>query len=184
MKILLAFTENETTRELSRLLVDLGWPKPGTAHNSDDAVAWINESGGCDLLISEVYFSPADGFTLRDTVLPFLPEMRTLFSSRFDISPYADRLSGCPFLPHPVNAETLRRTVEELVGRPKAPESPSIPEAASLPAEAAAPSATPAPRAPSEGLPRIPPIDAFHSVISRLTVSSSSRPLAASISDD
>jgi len=170
MKILLAFTESQITDDLSKMLVDLGWPRPGVAHNSDDAVVWMNENGGCDLLISEVYFSPADGFTLRDTVAPFLPDMRILFSSKFDISPYADRLSGAPFLSQPLNPETLRKTVVNLIGEPRVEESAPLPVVSApiteaqiaptpepepkvetaLPAEPVAKAAEPEPSAPTK----------------------------------
>ena len=146
MKILVAFTEPETTASLSKMLVELGFPEPGAVQSSDDAIAWINSSGGCDLLITEVYFSPADGFTLRDTVLPFLPEMRTLLSSRFDISPYVDRLSGCPFIPQPIKLEALGETLRGLVGGPPVPAAktqPELPPPAPKPAPAAAPEPTP-----------------------------------------
>ena len=145
MKILLAFTESQITDDLSKMLVDLGWPRPGVAHNSDDAVVWMNENGGCDLLISEVYFSPADGFTLRDTVAPFLPDMRILFSSKFDISPYADRLSGAPFLSQPLNPETLRKAVVDLIGEPRVEEPAPMP-VVSAPVTEAQPAPTPEPK--------------------------------------
>lgn len=114
MKILVAFLEKPVADAVSQILSDLGWPQPGIAESSDAAVEWINANGGCDLLISEVYLSPADGFTLRDTIQPHLPGLRTIFSSAYDISPYVDRLEGAPFLPQPVAAEAIRQCLEEL----------------------------------------------------------------------
>jgi formylglycine-generating enzyme required for sulfatase activity/CheY-like chemotaxis protein len=114
MKILVAFLEKPVAEAVSQILSDLGWPQPGIAETSDAAVEWINANGGCDLLICEVYLSPADGFTLRDTIQPHLPGLRTIFSSAYDISPYVDRLNGAPFLPQPVAPEALRQCLEEL----------------------------------------------------------------------
>lgn len=114
MKILVAFLEKPVAEAVSQILSDLGWPQPGIADTSDAAVEWINANGGCDLLICEVYLSPADGFTLRDTIQPHLPGLRTIFSSAYDISPYVDRLDGAPFLPQPVTAEALRQCLSEL----------------------------------------------------------------------
>ncbi len=116
MKILVAFLEKPVAEAVSQAFADLGWPQPGIATTSDDAVEWINTAGGCDLLVCEVYLSPADGFALRDTVHPHLPGMKTIFSSAYDISPYVDRLDGAPFLAQPVTSDSLAACLRELFG--------------------------------------------------------------------
>ena len=137
MKILVAFLEKPIAEAVSQTLSDLGWPQPGIVETSDAAVEWINANGGCDLLICEVYLSPADGFTLRDTIQPHLPGMRTIFSSAYDIAPYVDRLDHAPFLPQPVSPAALRQCLEELFpsATPAAPE--AAPEPTPVPASTA-----------------------------------------------
>ncbi|MFM8830187.1 MAG: hypothetical protein ACKOHM_04160, partial [Spartobacteria bacterium] len=107
MKTLLALSDSDAAASLSQALVSLGKPAPGIAADSDAVIEWINTNGACDLLISEVYFAPLDGFSLRDALLPYLPELKVIFTSPHDISPYADRLGGAPFLPQPLSAETV-----------------------------------------------------------------------------
>ena len=108
MKILIADNDPAQLAQLAQMVTELGWPTPGTAGTSDEAIEWINNNGTCDLLISEVYLAPADGFTLRDTIQPHIPQMRTLFTSPHDISPYVDRLAGSPFLSKPTDLAALK----------------------------------------------------------------------------
>ena len=128
MKILVADNDPSALDSITSTLWQLGWPSPGKAESSDAAIEWINQNEGCDLLISEVYLSPADGFTLRETVQPHLPGMKTLFVSSHDISPYADRLAGCPFLPKPISIDSLREPLNALIG--PSPNAPVIAESA------------------------------------------------------
>ena len=132
MKILAAFNEKSDAESVASLFVDLGWPRPNVAENSDDAMARVVEEGGCDLLVTDVYLSPAGGFALREALQARLPEMRTIFASARDTSPYTDVLKGAPLLSYPLDAGPLRQsllslfpknttvresTAEDLVGR-------------------------------------------------------------------
>jgi formylglycine-generating enzyme required for sulfatase activity len=156
MKTLLALSDSDAASSLSQALVSLGKPTPGIAADSDAVIEWINTNGGCDLLISEVYFAALDGFSLRDALLPYLPDLKVIFTSQHDISPYADRLGGAPFLPQPITAETLAQTLAELGFAPEAPAAPAQPKpvaaAAPKPATAAAkPQAAGAPKPQAVG---------------------------------
>ncbi|MEI8293676.1 MAG: SUMF1/EgtB/PvdO family nonheme iron enzyme [bacterium] len=142
MKILVALGDSEAANSLSQILASLGRPASGLATDSDAVFAWINANGGCDLLISEVYFAHLDGFTVRDAIVPYLPDLQTIFTSQHDISPYADRLGGAPFLPQPINPETLAQTLTALGIAVDAPTSVATP----VPPQANA-SATPAVKA-------------------------------------
>ena len=114
MKTLIALSDSGIASTLSQALVALGKPAPGVAADSDAVIEWINTNGGCDLLISEVYFAPLDGFSLRDALTPYLPDLKTIFTSQHDISPYVERLGGSPFLPQPITPETLKHALAEL----------------------------------------------------------------------
>jgi formylglycine-generating enzyme required for sulfatase activity/CheY-like chemotaxis protein len=159
VRILVADSDATAAETVSKMFVELGWPEPSTTSSSDEAIDWINANGGCDLLLTEVYLLPADGFTLRETIQPFLPSMRTIFTSEHDISPYVDRLEGRPFLPKPLNLDALRDCLSQITSDPTpvipaTPEppqpTPPTPEPTSVaPAPAAAPQPTPAPQATS-----------------------------------
>ena len=114
MKTLIALGDSEAASTLSQALNALGKPSSGLVADSDAVIEWINANGGCDLLISEVYFTPLDGFSLRDALIPYLPNLKTIFTSQHDISPYAERLGGSPFLPQPITPETLKQALKEL----------------------------------------------------------------------
>ncbi|MBU6181022.1 MAG: hypothetical protein KGR69_15250, partial [Verrucomicrobia bacterium] len=160
MKILVAFLEKDVALAAAQSLHELGWPAPGIVETSDEAVEWINAQGGCDLLLTEVYLSPADGFTLRDTIQPHLPGMRTIFSSGYDISPYVERLEGSPFLARPVDTEALRRCLEELFGAPT---------------DSPVPAPSPVEPVPSEPAPK-PTVASVPSVKAAATVSAKTAP--------
>jgi len=114
MKTLIALSDSDAASTLSLVLDALGKPASGLAADSDAVIQWINANGGCDLLISEVYLAPLDGFSLRDALLPYLPNLKTIFTSQHDITPYAERLGGSPFLPQPITPEALNQALTEL----------------------------------------------------------------------
>ena len=114
MKTLIALGDSDTSSTLALSLTALGKSDPGLATNSDAAIEWINSNGGCDLLISEVYFTPLDGFSLRDALLPYLSDLKVIFTSPHDISPYVERLAGAPFLSQPITSESLAQALTEL----------------------------------------------------------------------
>ena len=137
MKTLIAISDSEAASALSLVLDALGKPAPGLAADSDAVIEWINANGGCDLLISEVYFSPLDGFSLRDALAPYLPNLKTIFTSQHDITPYAERLGGSPFLPQPVTPETLNQALTKLGIAEESPASVEPPAAQPKPTAAA-----------------------------------------------
>jgi len=149
MKTLIALGDSEVASTLSEAFTTLGKPAPGLVTDSDAVIEWINTNGGCDLLISEVYFAPLDGFSLRDALTPYLPDLKTIFTSQHDISPYAERLGGAPFLTQPITLETLKQALTELgitAASPTPAAQPKPASAAPKPASAMAPK--PAPGAP------------------------------------
>ena len=143
MKILVVDSDAAAAGALAQSLQSLGWTQAGAASDSDGAVEWINQHGGCDVLVTEVYLQPADGFTLRETIQPHLPAMKTIFTSIHDASAHADRMAGCEFLPAPVAAGVLDAVIRRLTGT--APVAAPVPAVPSQPT--ATPAATPTPRA-------------------------------------
>ena len=132
MKMLVVDGNADVAEKLATGLAGRGWGEVGHAANSDDAIEWINAHGGCDVLITEVYLQPADGFTLRETIQPHLPGMITVFTSNYDVSPYMDRMAGCQFLPAPTDATHLDSLLRQLTGKTPAPA--AVPAAAPPPA--------------------------------------------------
>jgi CheY-like chemotaxis protein len=127
MKILLASTDASASASLTESLRSLGLPEPGCVSDSNAAVDWINSHSGCDLLITEVYLAPMDGFALRDFLVQHLPDLKIAFTSVYDISPYADRLEGAPFIPQPCDTAFLRKVLETLIALPEAHQPPAAP---------------------------------------------------------
>jgi len=114
MKILVVDDRPGVADTLAQSLQSLGWAGTGAATNSDAAVEWINQHGGCDVLITEIFLQPADGFILRETIQPHLPGMKTIFTSIHDASAYGARMAGCDFLPAPVTPDVLDAALRRL----------------------------------------------------------------------
>ena len=179
MKILVVDAGPGTADALAHSLRAVGWTEAGAATNSDEAVEWINHHGGCDVLVTEVFLQPADGFTLRETIQPHLPGMKTLFTSVHDASAYSERMAGCEFLQAPVTLEILDAVLRRLTSAApvaiatasEAHEAPPTPAAtratpqptvkpAATPTPTARPVATPAQPTPVAATPRPTPVAA------------------------
>jgi formylglycine-generating enzyme required for sulfatase activity/DNA-binding NarL/FixJ family response regulator len=120
MNILIVDDEPGLAAGLAGWLEENGWGSPGVATTSDEAVEWINRHGRVDVLVCDVSIEPTDGFTLRETIQPHLPKMRTIFISGYDLTDHAARLEGCHFIPKPVTGEALDDAIRSLF-EPKTP---------------------------------------------------------------
>jgi formylglycine-generating enzyme required for sulfatase activity/DNA-binding NarL/FixJ family response regulator len=186
MKLLIVDDAAGAAENLARALVAFGWTGAGSATNSDDAVEWINRHGGCDVLVTEVYLQPVDGMTLRETVQPHLPEMKTIFTSPHDVSPYTERMAGNPFLPAPVDAAALDFMLRSLTGaEPVPPASEPVaaspqPSAVAASPQPSAVAASPQPRAAVAGSPQ--PSAVAASPQPRAAVAASPQPSAVAAS--
>ena len=131
MKILIVDDEPGLAAGLAGWLEENGWGSPGVATTSDEAVEWINRNGRVDVLVCDVAINPADGFTLRETIQPHLPKMRTIFISGYDLSDHSARMEGCHFLAKPVTGEALddaiRSVFEARTPKPSAGAAPRSP---------------------------------------------------------
>ncbi len=140
MKILIVDDEPGLALGLSQWLTENGWPVPGVATSSDEAIAWVNENGQVDVLVTDVVMQPVDGFTLKESLAPHFPKMRTIFISGYDLSEHAERMQGCTFLAKPVTGEGL----DEAIRRFFEPAAPATPVAvAATPKPVAVAAATP-----------------------------------------
>jgi len=142
MKILIVDGEPGLAAGLAQWLTENGWETPGVATSSDEAVAWINENGQLDVLISEVALQPADGLTLRETLLPYFPKMRTIFVSAYDLTEYASRMEGCAVLAKPVTGEAIDDAIRRLFEPVSAPPAPVAATPRAVAVAAATPRAT------------------------------------------
>jgi len=126
MNILIVDDEPGLAAGLAGWLEENGWGALGVATTSDEAVDWINRNGHVDVLVCDVAIEPVDGFTLRETIQPQLPKMRTIFISGYDLSEHAARMEGCQFLQKPVTGEALDDAIRSLF-EPKAPKTSVTP---------------------------------------------------------
>jgi formylglycine-generating enzyme required for sulfatase activity/DNA-binding NarL/FixJ family response regulator len=121
MKILIVDDEPGLAVGLAAWLKESGWGAPGVATTSDEAIEWVNHHGNVDVLVCDVVLKPVDGFTLRESIQPHLPKMRTIFISGYDLSEHAARMHGCHFLAKPVSGELLDGALRTLFTSEPAP---------------------------------------------------------------
>jgi len=148
MKILIVDGDPGVATGLASGLETLGWSGIGSASDSDAAVDWINQNGGCDVLVCDVFLQPSDGLTLRETIQPHLVAMKTIFLSAHDVSAYADRMAGCELLAKPVSPEILVSTIQRVTTPPAPVAIPAVrpPVATPTARPVATPVATPTAR--------------------------------------
>ena len=186
MKILIVDDEPGLAAGLAGWLEENGWGSPGVATTSDEAVEWINRNGRVDVLVCDVAINPADGFTLRETIQPHLPKMRTIFISGYDLSDHSARMEGCRFLAKPVSGEALddaiRSLFEAKTPKPSAGTVESPPKALSGPnGKSAARVIAAFPRAvASAATPRLVSVSAPAKAGPKAVARSSARPAGAS----
>jgi formylglycine-generating enzyme required for sulfatase activity/DNA-binding NarL/FixJ family response regulator len=138
MKILIVDDEPGVGAGLAKWFADGGWGEPVAVATSDEAVEWINQHGKVDVLIAEVMIKSTDGLSLRESLLPQMPKMKTVFLSAHDLSAYASRMEGCPLLAKPVTGAMVEDAVRSLF-EPKPAAAPKV--------VSATPQATGTPRA-------------------------------------
>lgn len=198
MKILVVDNEPGLAASLAEALQAAGFPAAGAASHSDAAVDWINTQGGCDVLITDIFLQPTDGFTLRDTIQPHLPAMKSILLSAHDVSAYADRIGSSTLLTKPVDPAALVEAVRKLTtpavsvravatptARPRAVAAgPAAPRAAAATAPRAV-TATPKPATPSRVAAVAQKIETSHSApraAAATPKAASGRPVAAQAS--
>lgn len=146
MRILLVDDDAGVVQALEAVLNTLPGNTVQTAGTGDEALASAAESGGIDLLITDVVMEPMDGFTLRDHILTQYPATRVILISGYDLSDYPEQTQGYQLLVKPIDADALRAAVaKEALAAPAPAEPASTPEPVAIPEPAPAPAPTPAP---------------------------------------
>lgn len=135
MKILICDGTPEAAETLAAALRQHGFSETSTVATSDAAIDWLNEHGGCDVLIADVFLAPADGLTLHEAIRPHLPAMQAIFLSAHDVTAHAARMVGSHLLPNPPDIEGLVRLLQSF--------NPARPRVASVASAQPAVQATP-----------------------------------------
>jgi formylglycine-generating enzyme required for sulfatase activity/CheY-like chemotaxis protein len=148
MRILLVDDDAGVAQALLAILKTMPEHDVRAASNGGEALAAAAETGGVDLLITDVVMEPMDGFTLRDQITAQYPGVRTILISGYDLSEYPEQTQNHQLLGKPIDAETLRAAVAK-----ELPPAPSEPEPAPAPAPAVVPVAVPVPAAVPKAVP-------------------------------
>lgn len=118
MKTLVVDRDPAAARQLAEALASAGIGEVFSAGNAEEAVLRINELGGVDVLVTDIFLEGVDGITLSESARAQLPELRTVFLSEHDVSAHADRIGSAEVLARPVDVAALARS---LAGAPAAP---------------------------------------------------------------
>jgi len=114
MRILIVDDEPGVAEALRELLDAQGMFDIKTAADGEAALrearSWAE---GPEVLVADVVMEPMDGFSLRDGLAGEFPNLRVVFTSAYDLSAYANRLSGAAVLPKPVDVAELANVLAQ-----------------------------------------------------------------------
>ncbi len=84
------------------------------------AAAWVAKADSLDILVTEAIFPTQEtGFALRDTVRARFPQVRVLFSTRYDLTGFEDQIAdGLVLKDSPYLPEKLLERVRSLLSLP------------------------------------------------------------------
>jgi formylglycine-generating enzyme required for sulfatase activity/CheY-like chemotaxis protein len=138
MVILLLDTDQDIRTRHAALLEQRGHTVIQAA-SPVEAVHWGNASAHLDLFITEVVLDGESfGFDLRDAIREKFPQLRTIYTTRYDLAGYEDDLEGASALPVTLPDEDYIRRVESaLIAPPTAPLSGQQRPSRQVPAELA-----------------------------------------------
>ncbi len=139
MRILLVDDDTSVIQSLLATIKTLPGHEIRAATSGEKALENAATLGGLDLLISDVVMEPMDGFTLREQMLERYPKLRTILMSGYDLSDYAERLDGIPFLQKPFEPETVIALVKREIVPPPPPVPVAVPRAVAPAAPVAQP---------------------------------------------
>jgi len=121
MVILLVDGDAQTRAARAALLRARGYElmEAGTA---DEAVRWAQGAAGINLLVTEVILDNGTfGFDLSDAIRERLPQMRTLYTTRYDLTGYEHELAGAVPVPVTAGDEDFLAVVEQVLNAPPSP---------------------------------------------------------------
>ena len=111
------------------------------AEGAEDAAAIAQQLKHLDAMVCEGYLGgEITGFDLRDALLPRFPEMRSIFTSRYDLSTFDQDIIAGPVLYEPLDENDLLQAV---AGFESAAEESAIPVAQTAEAESTLPTLPP-----------------------------------------
>lgn len=79
-------------------------------HQADDAATAVGvaqDLPALDVLVCEGVLGEYTGFDLRDAIVEKFPELRTIFTSRYDLTGFEEAINGCPLVYDPVPVSRL-----------------------------------------------------------------------------
>ena len=117
MRFLIVNT-SDTAAAMADWFTQAGWAAPAVFANSDEALAWATQQGGCDVLVAELDAQPTDGPALRDALTALNPQLKTVFLG--DRAAYADRLGSSPALPKAIAPQSIDFALRKLFEQPAA----------------------------------------------------------------
>jgi formylglycine-generating enzyme required for sulfatase activity/DNA-binding NarL/FixJ family response regulator len=158
MRILIVDDEAGVLQALMAIVKAMPGHDVRVAASAQKAHEHATALGGADLLITDVVMEPTDGFTLRAEMQELHPALQAIFISGYDLSEYVEQTAGTPVLAKPVDADALRKEIENAAARLAAPAPVAVPVAvaASQPVAAAVQPvavAQPTVRAVPQGMP-------------------------------
>ena len=162
MKILLVDSDSATIQQLLPLLKGTPGNEVRAANNGEKALETLAQWGGAEVLITEVFLEPMNGFTLRNKAENRFPDLRTVFISDYDLAEYAEHIGGAEKVRKPVQPNELFGALVRLsapvprapVAEPARPETPA-PAPAPVSTPVAIPRATPAAVPQPAAVPRV-----------------------------
>ncbi len=124
--VILLVDENADTRTARAALLAAQGHEVLEAASAESAVAEAQKASTIDLLVTEVILDDGHfGFDLSEAVLARLPEMRTLYTTRYDLSGYEAEMGGRTPVPQTASDEEFLQQVNDAMGAaPAEPEQP------------------------------------------------------------
>jgi formylglycine-generating enzyme required for sulfatase activity/CheY-like chemotaxis protein len=142
MNILVVDREEEM-----RAALDILEQTPGNqifqAYTGDEALA-LAQANQIDLIITEVFLEPMNGFTLRNKMENRHRGVRTIFLSGYDLSPYKEHTDGYEIIAKPATPQKLFPAIARTMAPPPVAAPAPVPAPAPAPAPPAAPAPAPA----------------------------------------
>ena len=111
MKILLADDDPGVIEALVSELKSIPAAEVRVASTGDEALAIAMEWGALDVLVTDVFMEPMNGFTLHNKIQNRIRGVRTIFISGHDLSSFSEHTAGCRILQKPFSADALKAAV-------------------------------------------------------------------------
>src|ERR1700679_2835062 len=132
MKILVVDREQDLATALD-ILDNTRGNKVPPAKAGDEALE-MTKGKEVDLLITEVFLEPMNGFTLRNKMENRHAGMRTIFQSGYDLTPYAEHTAGYELITKPAASYKISPAIARAIGGggPAHPQPEPAPEPAAV----------------------------------------------------